>query len=133
RGREQRRDLLAVLALPALAAAEGRVAEPPAARVADAGEDAGAALGIPLLEPALEELVDGLREAEEHPARALRPGPRRGLQDARDLGVVEARDDGPDQHADRHAGLRERRHRLEPSLGARGARLHAPGELGVER
>src|SRR5436309_882530 len=104
----------------------------PAARFADAGKDAGAALGVALLEPALEELVDGLREAEEHPARALRPGPRRGFEDARDLGVVEARDDGPDQHGDRHAGPREGRHRLEPSLGACGARLHAPGELGVE-
>src|SRR5437773_2587094 len=84
---EERRDLLRVLALAALAAAEGRVAEAPRARVADAPEDARAALGIPLLEPALEELVDRLREAAEHPARALRPRPRRGFEDARDLGV----------------------------------------------
>src|SRR5437870_1768963 len=56
RDREQRRDLLRVLTMPALAAAEGRVAEPPRARVPDAPEDARAALGIVLLEPPLEEL-----------------------------------------------------------------------------
>src|SRR5207247_8514985 len=92
----------------------GGAAEGPATRVADAGEDAGAALRVAFLEPAPEELVDGLGQAEEHPARALRSGPRRGLQDARDLGVVEARDDGPDQHAHRRAGPREGRHRPEP-------------------
>src|SRR5205809_5114823 len=82
RGGEERRDLLRVLALAALAAAEGRVAEAPAARVADAAEDARAALRVVLLEPAREELVDGFRQAQQDPARALRAGARRGFEDA---------------------------------------------------
>src|SRR5439155_6427848 len=104
RGGKECRDLLRVLALAALAAPEGRIAQATAARVADAAEDARAALRVVLFEPAIEKLVDGLGQAEEHPARALRSGPGRGLQDAGDLRVVEARDDGPEQHAHRRPG-----------------------------
>src|SRR5438552_8777085 len=129
RHREQRRDLLRVLALAALAPAEGRVAEAPAARVADAAEDARTALGIVLLEPALEELVYGLGQAEEYPAPALRSRQGRGLQDAPDLGIIQPRDDGPDQHAHRHTGPREGRHRLEPPRRPGGPRPHAPRQL----
>ena len=75
----------------------------------------------------------GLREAQQHPARGSGAGRGGGGEDARDLGVVQARDDRRDHDADRHAGRGERGDRLEAALGARGARLEPARELGVER
>src|SRR5581483_6410064 len=80
---EQRRDLRRVFALAGLAAAEGRIREPPAARVADARENARAALGVMLREPAIEERVDGLRQPQQHPRGAPGPGGARRGEDAR--------------------------------------------------
>src|SRR6185369_12421519 len=119
-------DLFRVLALAAVAVAEARVADPPLPRAADASEDTLAAFGIVLGEPAVEQLVDRLRQAKEDPARTLGPRARRGFEDARDLGVVQPRHDGTDHDADRHPGARERRHRVEPAVGTCRARLHAP-------
>src|SRR5207302_7415428 len=54
---EQRCDLVRVLALPALAVEEARVADASAARVADAGQHALAALRVVRREPCVEEPV----------------------------------------------------------------------------
>src|SRR5207248_1173631 len=68
---EERPDLLGVLPLPALAVEEARVADPAAARVADAPEHAVPSFRIVLREPRVEQLVERLREPDKHPAGAL--------------------------------------------------------------
>src|SRR5437870_9051499 len=78
---EQCRDLIAVLALPALAVEEARIGDPSGARIADAGEHALAPLGVVLGEPRVEELVERLREPHEVPARARRAGARPRLEE----------------------------------------------------
>src|SRR5438132_5942256 len=122
---EELGDLLGVLALAALAPEELRVAQVARPDLADAAEDPLASLRIVLREPGVEELVDGLREPEQHPARAPRARPSRRFEDARDLGVVQPRDDGPDQDADRPPGPGEGRHRLEAPLRTPRPPLHA--------
>src|SRR5262249_10906559 len=133
RHREEPRDLRRVLALTPLALEESRIAQLSLAYLADATEDSLASLGIVLREPVLEERVDRLREPEEHPAGALRAGVGRSGEDTGDLGVVEPGDDRTDHHADGDPRVGEGPHGSELPLGTGGPRLHAPGELRVER
>ena len=86
-----------------------------------------------LVEPPAEELIDRLRQPEENPAGAARARLARGLEDARDLGVVEAGNDRADHDGHRDARAGEGRQGLQPALGSRRARLHAAGEVRIER
>jgi len=108
------------------------VVEPSGARRTDPVPDARALLRVVTLEPAREQLVERRAEAQQHPGRVSRPRARGGLEDARDLGIVEPGHDGPDQHRDRHAGRRETLDHLQAPRRRRGARLHAARELRVE-
>src|SRR5207253_1099278 len=82
---EELSDLLGVLALAALATKKRRIAQTPRPDLADAAEDPLASLRVVLREPAVEEVVDGLRQPQQHPARAARARPRRRFEDAGDL------------------------------------------------
>src|SRR5262249_22554506 len=70
RGAKERGDLLGVDPLAAHAAAESRIAQLAVAALANAMEDALAPVGIVALDPVREQLIDGLRKAQHHPAGA---------------------------------------------------------------
>src|SRR6185436_15194805 len=77
---EERRDLRGVLSVPALAVEEARIAETAAPHLPDAVEHPLPPVRIVLREPAVEQLVERLREAEHHPARAPGAGARGRLE-----------------------------------------------------
>src|SRR5215475_2323944 len=69
-GVEQVADLFRIGTKPTLADAETRVVQRPAPTFANAPEHARGAIGVVLLEPVGEQLIERRGEAQEHPARA---------------------------------------------------------------
>src|SRR5207302_3958432 len=96
--------------------APARVVELAAAGLADAMEDALGAQGKGSAQPLGEDLRHRSREAEEDEARAPRACRVRGLEDAGDVLVGEARDDGRDVDADVQPGPGQTGHRFHPPL-----------------
>src|SRR5262245_56851219 len=94
---EERRDLLGVLTLAALAAAEGGIAHATGARVLDPVKHTGLALREVVLQPAQEERIDWPGKMQEYTRRAARARRLCRGQDARNLGIVEPRDHRSDQ------------------------------------
>src|SRR5258706_13311977 len=106
RGMEERRDLGRVLALAAPAVTEARIAQTPRARLADAVQYALAPARELLAEPVVEELIERLRQPQQHPRRGFRAGGCARCEDARDLGVVQTGHEGTDHTPNRKTGTR---------------------------
>ena len=71
--------------------------------------------------------------AAAHSRACRAPARRSRLQDALHLGVVQPRDHRRRHHARRHAGLGQRRDRLQPPRGRGRARLHPPRQRRIQR
>ena len=90
-------------------------------------------VGPVLFQPFAEEVLDLERKAQQHEACRLRACIGCACEYLLDLTVVERGDDRRDHDAGGHARLGKKLHRLEAARRRRGARLHRPGELCVER
>ncbi len=85
------------------------------------------------LQPFLEQRLQLERQTQHRVAGGDGTRLLGGGEDVLHFGVVERRDHRRRQHAGRDAGLGKRGDRFEAALRRRGARLHDPGELAVER
>ena len=87
---------------------------------------------IVLDEPVAHQVLEVVRQAQQHVAGLAGAGPVAFLQDRLDLVLVDRRDDRRDEHRHRDPGRRELPDRVDPLRRGRGARLHPAGEGPVE-
>ena len=84
-------------------------------------------------QPVLEQVLELVRQAQQHIARLGRAGLVRGGERGFEPAVVDHRDHRRGQHADRNAGPRKAANGLDAAIRRGGTRLQLACEIGVER
>src|SRR5690606_38056850 len=80
---------ISIRTAPGLAHAVAAVVVPAAARAAHQAHDVSGTLRQVRLQPVREDVLELVRQPQEHVARVARAGVRRGADDALDLGIVD--------------------------------------------
>ena len=91
------------------------------------------ALWVVLRQPGFEQLLQFVRQAQDHVARMAGAGGMGGFEDGFHVAVVDHGDDGRGHHAHGNAGVGELFHHVEPPLRRRGAGFQAPVQFAIQR